>query len=1061
MFIFRRKTWLVVFASIVAICAILFTAAVVVLRSDGFQKFAVTKVQRLLHDKAGIDASIADISIDPFRHVVIHNVKVLLKKPELGEIEASVADINLRYSLWALTKRKLEVSEVLVSGVRVRAVLAPVSKVQEAVVPSNPITLLLDLLDNPPITASIPHVGLKDLALDVKVQLPKGERISLMAEQIGADIALTMERGAVRAQLLSFMGELSNPPKINILAENFPGAPLAKIDGRIAFSFETSVALSSGVDSLGLSFEKEIFRLALAQTNIAARLKQQKIDLNINAINIEQSIEKSLEIDLKEFAKLRHVAPAEFEKALSVEVGKFVNTLVLKVPLSTAVSANNVVGSFAAPGVLLGASVDANTKINVVAGMVQGSPALDAFTLKADLGLSNLNGIPVKLNKRLGVQAEVAYLPKERGVEYSTSVTMGGAPLVDANGTVFDKPKLLEYTKSATIIVSPELRELHPAAAILNDVGGFEIAAKASGSIAHAAQTVLQFKPSMIKNILLKTSFDVAILQKQLPAFPTKLDLRLKKAHITGSAEWKGKGEADVSIKGAVAGVKVKDLARSLDTNFEVWAQANLPAKKYGASGFVDLDSRRLLAFNLDAQDKPQKLVTAGSVSVSPSLPQLSTLHKSLADLNKLGSFSLLTNFDAVVSHPFVTVEKFNPALLGPQKKSLVVDASLNGQLSLAGMSSIKPTLENAKLLSYLKVAEPYLSQYFLSLKAATDLKTRIVLERLKANTGEGRVVAEVSGKADMKGENADVSGVLNVALPPIVPLDSKTEMQTRGRSKIDWRLRRVGGNDVQISGIAGLQRVGISLGKIEVENISGDVPFSQELRVLPEKAIAWSHLLDLSPFLKVDTARVRPYLASAPVVRIERISAMDRNVGPLRARVSFSQNQLAFDDVDLSLFDGAYTGQVFVDVHPKALRVAILGRLAGLDTTLLTPGKKVAAGDSRYLGLRIATIVDIPKSLAEGRVDVNEIGSQQLKDLVQVLDPEGKDSALNAARMGLSAAYPKYVGLRMEQGYLDVVVELGGVAPVSINARQLPLTAILTPYTNAVMNSIREVPLK
>ena len=66
--------------------------------------------------------------------------------------------------------------------------------------------------------------------------------------------------------------------------------------------------------------------------------------------------------------------------------------------------------------------------------------------------------------------------------------------------------------------------------------------------------------------------------------------------------------------------------------------------------------------------------------------------------------------------------------------------------------------------------------------------------------------------------------------------------------------------------------------------------------------------------------------------------------------------------------------------------------------------------------------------------------------------------SAFNKARVALQISHPESVRLRLDQGYADLAIELGGATPITIVASHLPLRSILHEYGTGFQEQIRKV---
>jgi hypothetical protein len=229
---------------------------------------------------------------------------------------------------------------------------------------------------------------------------------------------------------------------------------------------------------------------------------------------------------------------------------------------------------------------------------------------------------------------------------------------------------------------------------------------------------------------------------------------------------------------------------------------------------------------------------------------------------------------------------------------------------------------------------------------------------------------------------------------------------------------------------------------------------------VLPEEGSKprWSYIETVNPFKRVDTHKVQPYLHARQSLSFDRAEADGRAVGPFFGEVTWTQNLLSFANVDLELFGGVFVGESFVNLHGDHLQVGMLGRLSEFDTSLLNPGREAGGSESHEIFARIASIYDINRSLAEGRLDVDRLEPEALINFMNVVDPTGENAAFNKARMALQIAHPESVRLRLDQGYADLAIEIGGVTPLTIVASHLPLRSILHEYGTDFQEKIRKV---
>ncbi|MDB5037541.1 MAG: exported protein of unknown function [Bacteriovoracaceae bacterium] len=279
---------------------------------------------------------------------------------------------------------------------------------------------------------------------------------------------------------------------------------------------------------------------------------------------------------------------------------------------------------------------------------------------------------------------------------------------------------------------------------------------------------------------------------------------------------------------------------------------------------------------------------------------------------------------------------------------------------------------------------------------------------------------------------------------------------QSSGEISLPWKFIRTAGGTLNFQSQFKSHDFSITGPDFSIKKLTSSIPIGVELNWKGGKDISLSYVLTRNPFERVDYADIRPYVSDSHTnLKIESLRFKNYEVGPLYANASIHQNLLVAEEYQMNLFDGAVTGHLFLDLGDKSKRVGFLGRLVGLDPKAIQ-GKKPEPSDKR-LSSRVAVICDFEKSMAEGRLDITEIGGPQLIELINVLDPEFKDSKLNLARSLLKVAHPKYVGIQMSQGFMDLGVDMGGLISLSdLGVRGVPLTPVLSIVKATVLEKLQ-----
>jgi translocation and assembly module TamB len=127
------------------------------------------------------------------------------------------------------------------------------------------------------------------------------------------------------------------------------------------------------------------------------------------------------------------------------------------------------------------------------------------------------------------------------------------------------------------------------------------------------------------------------------------------------------------------------------------------------------------------------------------------------------------------------------------------------------------------------------------------------------------------------------------------------------------------------------------------------------------------------------------------------------------------------------------------VDAHPSDPRLLFRGNVTGVRPS----GSEDVLDANAALTLALRTL-DV-----DGRVQIVRIGRDHLTALLDAIDPYRENVSVNRVRLGLTAGYPEFVRLVMQEGLMDVKVDLGGAAgAVRIDEiRDIPLAALLERY--------------
>jgi hypothetical protein len=376
-------------------------------------------------------------------------------------------------------------------------------------------------------------------------------------------------------------------------------------------------------------------------------------------------------------------------------------------------------------------------------------------------------------------------------------------------------------------------------------------------------------------------------------------------------------------------------------------------------------------------------------------------------------------------------------------------------------LQALVGALSPAKSFGLPEEVLPYLKDIDARLSIQSDIKNRVDLKQGQVVTGRDKLKVSFKGGSDLKATNSRFEGRLSIRPPNVFKygIRAQDKVTLDGVIQTGWELTQKEQKSLRLRGQAILENFSAQHQLGGLRNVSGQIPFQQDLELPNFKSLKWSYLIQDNPFKRVDASKFVPLLSDDSMLVVEELNALDKKFGPLRGRFSLKQNMLTIDRLDADIFEGVLAGQGFVDIQPSRLIAGLQGRITKLNTALLSA--KPEKAKPAPLSARLAMVVDLSKALVEGRADVTEIGKNQLLAMMDLLDPAGADALLNKARLALSVGYPTYVGLQMQQGFLDLDVGLGGLIPQRFVIPNLPLTPIINAKTQDLVKTIREVPIQ
>lgn len=1131
----RWKRVGIIAASVVGVLLVVVIGLVLFLQSQMFITKVLPKVQKYAAENFGIESSFEHAEFSIFKHVLIRNAHIAMKKPDGLDVDMKLKELHVRFALMGLLHGEMEVAEVRVIEPTLRAKLPykPEEIKTDEPNPPNPIKLVKDLIEKPPVRLDVSAVTIQNIRADIVQFYAPGASRTIHIDGMSFETSLLLEQNRLATGLEVTTIENGAPIQFKQKGMNVSlGLPVAQ---KVALEFVNRNGKWT------LSFPE--FDVQSGFKNLAAKITQpgMRVELNWPSGTFSLAPTPELSFDMTNIMAMSELSKPEFEQRMPAEVEALIKTLNLNLGMAfesefanlavkqvdkTTKTNREIKTDFKAlfkPKIVIkdGESFDIEldptttafelkgltfaqtapgASQNVTLGLLAATPKLkfpfrkadlkeppnvlvknldlDAGLKIQDLGLISKSAPKQTFGKKQPPPEPVIVDVKNIAVQTKINGNDNGRLSIRNEGNIELKESddivwnvfLRDEDKKFDIDVSASLKPRanwlkSPSLAKVEDAGKLDIKTSLKGAFVHMMPSVANVDPKNQNAWAFKADYSVSVAQQKLEKQPLSF-FWPKPLTVNGGLSWNPR-QTQIQTKVLLP---------------EISAMAKAVVKS------LDIDSSVVVN---TVNFKPTKAVVKartkiGDVIVSEPKASVKDIDV-VADVNVAIVNMQPTNATVVVNTKIADViADVAKASIKGISASTTVNASLKNSKPTGVEVSIHSSVDSVKMHDRQPIT-PVIERYAKGVEADvvvwTDAVNVVKLRQLAVKTNAGLTEMNMTGESDLKGSTLQFEGVGSVGLPGIVPMADGTEAKATGRVSVPWKLTRNRGNQFNLDGRMRFFNVAAEAKKAFVRDLNGGFAFSQELELLevPVKKevvkkdvvlnaedskkqdfkVRWTYEINDNPFRRVDAVRIRPFLDDeSQVIRITEMGFENKKVGPFRARVSLGQNLMQIENMDLSLFDGIYTGQSFIDLRPQRFRLGFLGRVTNIDIDLMNNRPSNPGQDNR-LSARMATVFELERSSLEGRIDVTKIGQKQLLGLVDVLDPESRDSQLNKARLGLQVSYPTYVGIRMEQGLMDVTINLAGALKTQIDARQLPLGSLMAPYTREVKNLLKEVPLQ
>ena len=694
--------------------------------------------------------------------------------------------------------------------------------------------------------------------------------------------------------------------------------------------------------------------------------------------------------------------------------------------------------------------------------------------------------------------------------------TLDKHPLVQLSLQADNRPEVLDLQHRLHLDLSPKLAAYHPAAEALRKTGHALVDWTGRFSVTHREKDILLADLGQLEHWPLQGQGDIRLSQQSRPADPDGVILSAP-ASIAYSVSKDKDYQTELKID--AKGVQAPPLQKPLPVQLQQQARFTWPLTKSEVNGKLDIDGREALRYQLDADDRPQRLKLNSRLSVA-TRPDWQRYLSDLQVLEQLGRISANLDLNTELRHPNSSILDFDTSRLAQTQADMALNVNLSqspdhpgtllqlrkpltyshqlkwserkvqgeGRFKLAdaewvGQAAVNDVsgrfridadsgmaLDNTHLTFELNKGQlrwlgqdPALELGELLTPLALQLAVapqgeRIDLQQMELRLGDGLLAVQAQGDASLDGKNAQLETTVTAELRP--NMLKQPVVSGQGSVELPLRVSMLDGRQLSLDGEMRFQDFGITTDQFRLHRLNGNLAVAEEL-LWDSEQLRFRYLIDADPFQRVDYSRIQPFLSSRQSLTFDQVVVGDKPIGPGLANISLQQNLLRLKQFDLALFGGHLTGQLYLDTRPGAWKVGLLSRVSQLDLRQLLPDNATQrAGGYAPVSARTAVEFDLNQRLLQGRIDITEISREQLLQLLDIVDPEHRDEQLARVRAALRIAFPRWVSVDMRQGLMDLDVAISAL-PRPLQARGLPLTPLIQHFAGDALQSLQQLPLE
>jgi hypothetical protein len=712
-------------------------------------------------------------------------------------------------------------------------------------------------------------------------------------------------------------------------------------------------------------------------------------------------------------------------------------------------------------------------------------------------------------------------LVTDRGLlhpELSVQVALDHMPLAQLRVQADNRPETLSVQHDVQLDFSSQLASYHPAAEVLQKTGDIEIQWPGQLQVHHGAKDLQSADVSRFAQWPLQGKGNIKINQKERPPGAQGLVLQAptKISYVVSKAQ-----DYQTEIRFETPGIKMPPLQQPLPFQLHHQARFTWPLSRVQTTGELNIGGTEAAQYRFIVNNNPQRLSVDSSLSLKTD-PAWQRYLPQLKPLQAIGQMQALVNIKGELTHPYPSFVQFSPEQLSNIQSRITLDTTISQSsrhagtpLRLAEPARLHQNLEwstkrlrwkgrfnvaaaeamggvavksltgdfrvnaasgmhprdiqlglhvdkgHVQLLKAAKKDVPLDLSTLMPLDlqlAATEKDGHVRLGNLRLQTAAELFTIQSSGEATLDAKDVQLEGLLTTRLRP--NMLNEPPLSGTGSVAIPWHLTMIDGNQISVDGEVRFTDLDVTSDQFKLQGLNGTVKLQEEMLRVGEQ-LKFRYLVDIDPFQRVHFSRIEPYLNGPHTLQFERVTTRDKTLGPGSASVLLKQNVLRLQQLDLDLFGGHLTGELYLDVRPGAWKMGLLSRVSQLDPRKLLPPTATRAQTAYApINARTAITFDVTQRLLEGRIDITQISREQLFQLLEIVDPDYQDEQLARIRTALRIAYPQRVSVDMEQGLMNLEVAISAL-PKPLRVRGLPLSPLIRHFGGEVLQKLEQVPLK